>query len=357
MNAFYFVIDDGLADIAGAQAFHLAQLWDCDVHIFIERNNKGIYPREVQCNQRIYYHYDKLMSSLPSGLPVSQRWPHIVYLRLFAPDFLKQYNRVLYLDADVHSMKKAPEIWTIDLPHGLGAVSECALIGLQSLESLNRVGVHSGRYFNSGVILIDVQKWDTTDIPSKLIHYFKEYPNSSCFDQDFLNSILGGRWTELGPRFNYQARLFSVGLSRAISPVFVHFNSDEKPWYGWINDGVTTLDTRFIQLYKELLENIGVSPSLYKRPNSVSLFKSIKAATRRVRSRCGIASRKEKKSLLISKERRIAALQFFQKQQNEISIDTSVVDPIFFDGRYVRSQFHFADDNNLTDYQMNVGDN
>lgn len=348
MNAFYFVADEGLADIVSAQSFHLAHLWDCDVHIFIERRNKDSFVREVQHNKRIYYHYDELMASLPSGLPVSERWPHIVYLRLFAPNFLTKYNRVLYLDADIHGIRQAKEIWSIEIPHGIGAVSDYALIHNGCRDYFDSVGVYSGKYFNSGVLLIDIKKWDTSDIPSKLCSYFNRYPNSPCFDQDFLNATLEGYWTELGPKFNYQAPLLNIGLSKAIAPVFVHFNSEEKPWYGWLSDGATTIDSQFIKLYKALLENAGFSPSLYKRPESVSLFKKYKAFSRRVQSRWGMPSRKEKEALLKYQERRSSILKYIQEQRNQVAINTSDFDYTFFDGRYVRSQFHFADYNSLT---------
>ena len=74
MNAFFVVVDENLADIAGAQAPHLASLWpDCDSHIFVERQNLGRAIREVRA-PRLLYHYQELSGFLPAALPDSARW-------------------------------------------------------------------------------------------------------------------------------------------------------------------------------------------------------------------------------------------------------------------------------------------
>lgn len=349
MNAFYFVVDENLTDIANAQAYHLTKMWACDVHIFIERRNKNQLVKTIDYNGRIYYHYDKLMQFLPHGLPSNNKWPLIVYLRLFAPRFLKSYDRVLYLDADIHCLQATQELWSTSLPSGVGAVTDFGSLKvpprpfetLTRSEWLQHIGVPSLSYLNSGVLLIDVLKWTKIDFAEKLSEYFKKHPDAGCFDQDFLSSFLDGNWTDIGPRFNYQAVLLNSGLSSAISPVFVHFSQPEKPWYGWHDNGVTTLDPHFGEIYRGLLTQINVSASSHVRADTTKRMKKIKTTFRRILSIYGLKSKKERDAFKSNKHDREIYIEKIASSEAGATLETNKLDVIYFDGRNIRSKFVF----------------
>ncbi len=189
-HAIFFVVDEELADLAGAAAVQMSSLWDCDFHIFVERRDPACTLREIG-GGRIRYHYDRLARFLPAGLPEFGRWPRIVYLRLFAPQLLTGYRRVLYLDADTLAFEGDPAIWDVPLPSGLGAVDDLGLVatgpeGCDRAAWLRGIGVTSGRYANSGVLLIDPALWVGTDFAAALSRFFAAFPGASYPDQDFL---------------------------------------------------------------------------------------------------------------------------------------------------------------------------
>lgn len=299
MKAFFFVVDENLADVASAQALNLIQLTGCDVHIFVERRDKRAIVSELLTVASLKYHYDVLGDMLPPNLPSSQKWPPIVYLRVFAPFFLQEYDRVLYLDADVHCRHFDERIWSVELPNGLAAVHDLVIAVSEPLgltigkrEWLDSIGVSGTRYFNSGVLLIDVRKWCEVDFARKLVEYFETYGNKVyMFDQDFLNYLFQGRWVELSPKWNFQAALFPYGYEDFFKPIFYHYSQYEKPWFGL--DG---FDTDGYFLYKSLFEQADLDITLQHRSRPrPGLVTRIKRRLRQLSSKIGIMSRKEKR--------------------------------------------------------------
>lgn len=282
MDAFYMVVDEGLSDIASAHALHLVSLWECDVHIFIERRGEGSV-REVD-HPMIKYHHDRLMPMLPAGLPGDEKWPNIVYLRLFAPQLLTDYRRLIYLDADVLCLKIDKVVWSIPLPFGIGMVSDYATLDkapydlkcITRREWLNSIGVSSDLYANSGMLIIDPATFSKHDFQAELKRYFAAFPSAARYDQDFLNHKFDGVWTELGPRFNYQAAILELGYTDIVGPVFVHFCRRQKPWWGQEDNFYSPTDPRFTEAYDDILSASGFDPASYRRKNYVKLERRLK---------------------------------------------------------------------------------
>src|SRR6185295_14703289 len=85
---------------------------------------------------------------------------------------------------------------------------------------------------NSGVLYIDVQKWNREDIGRRALEFIRRNP-SLCIlpDEDALNAILDGRIAELSPLWNMRARAWSHRRVRsAFCPVIVHYDGPNKPW-------------------------------------------------------------------------------------------------------------------------------
>ncbi|MCT8330075.1 glycosyltransferase family 8 protein [Albidovulum sediminis] len=297
MHAIFFIADERLADLAGAAALQMTLHWDCDFHIFIERQEPTAQIREVGSG-RITYHYEELGGFLPDGLPESSRWPRIVYLRLFAPRLLSSYRRLLYLDADILSFDADAALWEVPLPHGLGAVADLAALerGHDKKERkawLAGIGVRSGRYANSGVLLIDPAVWNRIDFAGMLPEYFAAYPATTFPDQDFLAHVFDGRWTELSPRYNWQGGVLHWGLTRAVAPVFVHFCGMVRPWHGaqalWLDPN----DSAYSEYYDRALENTGLSVQAYRKVFRLPPLRRAKYALLSWLSKKGIPSRRE----------------------------------------------------------------
>lgn len=136
---------------------------------------------------------------------IPYRGTYSVYLRLFftelsgIPDLAGK--RVLYLDADTIVDKSLDKLFAIDMEDkSLGMVLESlrddykVMIGM-SPDSL---------YFNSGMILYDVDRWKARRYPEKLIDHIRNVRSSYIGDQDFLNIVCEGDVYMLPLIYNFQ---------------------------------------------------------------------------------------------------------------------------------------------------------
>lgn len=98
-TAFYITVDDGYFGIGLAQARRLRKLWQIDVHVFVE--GAGGVERDSSGNDGIFLHRNLMQGLIPDDLPSTKNWPRIVYGRIFAPYVMPQYDRLIYIDADV----------------------------------------------------------------------------------------------------------------------------------------------------------------------------------------------------------------------------------------------------------------
>ncbi|MGM0594920.1 MAG: glycosyltransferase family 8 protein [Pseudomonadota bacterium] len=151
-----------------------------------------------------------------------------------------ELERTIYLDCDVLAFDDVEKLWRIDLEgHTVGAVTN---LGKQPLE---RLGITDGAYFNSGVLLIDLQQWRRESVGQETLSYMQQNAEHLVFpDQDGLNRVLQGRWKHLPLRWNQQPASYSMlekgktqpSLTReqlreaVTTPGIVHYLGKNKPW-------------------------------------------------------------------------------------------------------------------------------
>jgi lipopolysaccharide biosynthesis glycosyltransferase len=155
------------------------------------------------------------------------------YYRLMAPLMLPaNIQKILYLDSDIIVLRSLEELWNIDLmDQALAAVddfwptTELFLEKMKSLELPSTV-----RYFNSGVMLMNLNYWRQNNVGERAVAYLRENPTKVTYwDQDALNVILCGRWIAVPSIWNGQ----DFHRTRRSGPdvSIVHFIGEAKPWH------------------------------------------------------------------------------------------------------------------------------
>lgn len=136
------------------------------------------------------------------GVP-AYRGSYAANIRLFCPMFLeKDVDRILYLDADTIVTGSLQEV--IDLEMGTAA----AAMALDSLGYNHKlhIGLESKEhYYNSGVILFDMNNWTRYNLSETIMDYVKA--NGCTFsspDQDLLNVVCKNHIKLLLPIYNMQ---------------------------------------------------------------------------------------------------------------------------------------------------------
>lgn len=152
------------------------------------------------------------------------------YYRIMIPKLLSEdINKALYLDCDLVVTKDISPLWTTDIEDfHLGAVESSVYKKL-----INYISLPAGSsYFNSGVFLLNLDKWRKDNITEKILQYKEENPDKDRFlDQDALNAVLYDKWLKLHYTWNYTTGHWKRRKSYPIStPAIIHFTTRKKPW-------------------------------------------------------------------------------------------------------------------------------
>lgn len=167
------------------------------------------------------------------GLAGYQGFSKVFYSRLLIPNLLPlEVKRVLYLDTDILVLDDLGRLWETDLEGApVGAVRDGLASSPDGSGSVPGVPPVQA-YFNSGVLLIDVEQWRSLGAGELALEYLKVHRDARFPDQNALNVIFDGRWKMLDQKWNFQGHHGCViaDLPAGRRPPVVHFVTAQKPW-------------------------------------------------------------------------------------------------------------------------------
>lgn len=174
------------------------------------------------------------------------------YARLFVSSVLpSELERVLYLDCDIIINKSISELWNLDLKGNTIAALKDAF----SKQYRKNIDLKPHDImFNSGVMLIDLNKWRENSIEQKLLNFIKKkHGKIQQGDQGALNAILSRETFCLEPRFNSVTIFYDFSYDEMLvyrkpvdfyskeeidlainEPSIIHFTTSflsKRPWY------------------------------------------------------------------------------------------------------------------------------
>lgn len=152
----------------------------------------------------------------------------------FAP---ADWHRVIYLDSDLVVQTDLRQLWQVDLKGApIGAVADVYQDG-QKLKALLALRSDTEpRYFNAGVLLIDLdQERQTSGMARSLDLLIDLDFDLEFLDQDALNAVFWDRWTPINPAWNVQRYCRQRDRVRDSwrpfrRPAIIHFITGDKPW-------------------------------------------------------------------------------------------------------------------------------
>jgi lipopolysaccharide biosynthesis glycosyltransferase len=170
------------------------------------------------------------------SLKTTNAFPIPTYFRLLIPEILPTgVSKVLYLDCDLIVRKPIDALWNIDLHNHLLAAVEDKV----SDDYKEKLGLSpNSPYFNSGVLLINLDQWRRQSFHRKVVDFIKNNPEKITYpDQDGLNVVVDGKWIQLPTNWNVQHTYFfepgsQIRFADIIAdPEIVHFTGVAfKPW-------------------------------------------------------------------------------------------------------------------------------
>ncbi|MDB9374935.1 glycosyltransferase family 8 protein [Nodularia sphaerocarpa] len=202
------------------------------------------------------------------NLKVSQHISSAAYYRLLAPDILPNHlNKVLYLDSDLIVNGSILELYNYDISNYVVAAH-----GKKVVTNKKRLELNSNYYFNSGVMLINLETWRNLNIGKQCIELIRNRPDMiKLWDQDALNKVIDGDFLNLDQKWNSLVDLYDGNSQANDQSMIIHFIGSLKPWQIWCISPAK-------ELYWSYLKKSPWSNSIPEIPkNSKQVLSAIKA--------------------------------------------------------------------------------
>lgn len=118
------------------------------------------------------------------------------------PLVFKDLDKILYVDGDMIFSQEFPQIFNFDISEKYAAVVQDLLA--TCFEKWNERLGHK-KYFNSGMMYLNLKKMRADSITEKLIEYKKNDKENHFMDQNALNAVIGKNCLWVSPKFNMMA--------------------------------------------------------------------------------------------------------------------------------------------------------
>ena len=189
---------------------------------------------------RCVFTHLKITDDIFEGVVTTNHFTKANYYRLLIPKLISE-DKILYLDADIVVKGSIDSLYESDIKdYYIGAIENPGFTRHNEL----KMDIRS-KYFNSGVMLMNLKKWRSSELANKVIEFVENNPKKIEFvDQCGLNSIINGAWMEFSPKYNQQSVIFeenfvakyncfnSDELDEALkAPVIIHYTGSSKPWH------------------------------------------------------------------------------------------------------------------------------
>lgn len=187
----------------------------------------------------IQYHHTILPEWVMSIEKVRDFWTPGSLMRLCLQELLPEIDRVIYLDCDTIVNTDVDELWSHDLKGmPLGAVKE---IGWEKKQTktcrkyYDSIGLSSGLYFNSGVILFDLasMRKSKLNLYQTTFSFLESHPDALYPDMDALNYVFHNNWYQLDEKYNNY--LSDESAINRYSDCILH-TLFLKPWKIYVNE-------------------------------------------------------------------------------------------------------------------------
>ena len=205
-----------------------------------DKGKEQITAEVEKYNQQVVFYSHSLNKNLPAF--ESAHISSAAYLRLYVAEILPQdIHKVLYIDCDLIVNGSIKDLWDID-------VSSCAVGAVEDMWSgkdcyYERLEYAKDfTYFNSGVLLINMDYWRQAHISDVAMDYARQYADRLIFnDQDILNALLHDKKKLIPFRWNVQdgflrrkRRIQSHSIPSLLEelkhPIIIHYTGHRKPW-------------------------------------------------------------------------------------------------------------------------------
>lgn len=186
-----------------------------------------------------------------NDLPVpSKTWTPAIYFRLLVIDYLSEFlTNLLYIDADVICTGNFSHLKELEFNDEIFVYA----VHDKSRSLDNGLDIDMGKYFNSGMMYMDIKKLAKNNIPDEVI-LLANKNNYTYPDQDALNVLLNKHVINIDEKYN---NLFAIdcyigkgSIDKIVDDaVFIHYVGPTKPFHTW---SVYYAECAYFEKYRSL---------------------------------------------------------------------------------------------------------
>lgn len=175
-------------------------------------------------------------------------------LKFFLPEIFNDLDKILYLDSDILVQADLSELININIPACYAAVVKDILCKVNT-HHMAKYNIPNKYYFNSGVLLLNLELMRRDNISDSLIDYRINKPNH-FMDQDTFNAVIGHKVKYISYKYNflnyyleklsikelenfYEEKFESSPKAIYAGCYIVHLGGANKPWVynmGYLSD-------------------------------------------------------------------------------------------------------------------------
>lgn len=208
---------------------------NCNKFLEMKKENFDIYPVFVSETQ---LHQQFIKADFPVSVSAT--------FKFFLPELFPDLKKALYIDGDVIIQSDLAKLYFTDVSDVYaGVIKDYHALTFKG-DVWERLGIKLSAYFNSGIMLLNLDKMRTENITQKLIEYRLNGINY-YMDQDALNVVFNDNVIYIDFKYNLTLTNWRNKSSEELSNYYeipfevdkydylrnadiVHFASSDKPW-------------------------------------------------------------------------------------------------------------------------------
>lgn len=184
-------------------------------------------------------------------------------IKFYIPEILWDLDKVLYLDSDILVTKDLEDLYSFDIENYYAAVVEDIKAEHTIPSIIHKLKCNLKKYFNSGMMLLNLNKMRNDGISEKLLNYRENCVNY-FMDQDAFNIVFNESVKYISFHFNYipvidlefsndiiietwYKELPNTQIERLNKAYIIHMSGIDKPW----NQYFAFVTELFMQYYKK----------------------------------------------------------------------------------------------------------
>lgn len=182
-----------------------------------------------------FVNVDEKVKDIADDLSLRLRdyYSNSIYYRIFIPSLYKEYNKALYLDADIVVVDDISKLYFEDLKDNLlGAITDEVVNSNETFSkyATDVLGIEAEEYFNSGILVMNLEKLREEKVESKFVHLLGKYNfDVIAPDQDYLNYLCRGRVKYIHKGWDKMALITDEKFNDDDLHL-IHYNMFQKPW-------------------------------------------------------------------------------------------------------------------------------